>query len=101
MNDGDVQQQIRAQSPSAVEQTKAGTSNLYIQTAETQMNRYQQQYNEQLEKIFKGRKSLPIDQQLTSGMFDLLEQRADNREERIKCVTQYKIRCLHSNSNQE
>ena len=65
------------------------------------MNHYQQQYNKQFDKIIRGTKSVPDDQQLTPIMFNLLKQRADNREERIKCVTQFKIRSLHSNSDQE
>ena len=65
------------------------------------MNHYQQQYNKQFDQIFNGTKALPDDQQLTPSMFHLLGQRADNREERIKCVTQFKNLSLRSNSSQE
>ena len=73
--------------------------NLFVKTAETQMKTYNEQYNKELDKLFTEGKSLSIDQQLTTAMFKLLQQRIDNRKERIKCVNQYKIHCLHLNSN--
>ncbi|CAF1489852.1 unnamed protein product [Adineta steineri] len=96
----DFQQQLNNQLTNAVEQAKDDMLNLYVKTAETQMEHYgKQYYDRELDKIFVERKSLPVDQQLTTIMVNLLEQRADNRKERIKYVNQFKIHCLHSNSN--
>ncbi|CAF1364388.1 unnamed protein product [Adineta steineri] len=96
----DFQQQLNNQLTNAVEQAKNDILNLYVKTAETQMEHYgKQYYDKELDKIFVGRKSLPVDQQLTTIMVNLLEERADNRKERIKYVNQFKIHCLHSNSN--
>ncbi|CAF4086388.1 unnamed protein product [Adineta steineri] len=96
----DFQQQLNNQLTNAAEQAKNDMLNLYVKTAETQMEHYgKQYYDRELDKIFVGRKSLPVDQQLTTIMVNLLEQRADNRNERIKYVNQFKIHCLHSNSN--
>ncbi|CAF3834639.1 unnamed protein product [Adineta steineri] len=73
--------------------------NLYIKTAETQMEHYDKQYNKELDQMLREQKSTSVDQQLTPVMVKLLEERTDNRKQRIKCVNQYKIHCLHSNSN--
>ncbi|CAF1350876.1 unnamed protein product, partial [Adineta steineri] len=98
----DFQQKLNNQLTNAVEQAKNDMLNLYVKTAETQMEHYgKQYYDKELEKIFVERESLPIDQQLATIMLNLLEQRADNRKERIKYVNQFKIRCLHSNSNHQ
>ncbi|CAF2989680.1 unnamed protein product [Rotaria sp. Silwood2] len=97
----DVQQQIYDQLTSVVEQAKVDMLNLYVKTAEMQMKTYDKQYNKELDKMFIERKqqSLAVEQQLTTVMLNLLEKRADNRQERIRCVNQFKIHCLHSNSN--
>ncbi|CAF2831409.1 unnamed protein product [Rotaria sp. Silwood2] len=96
-----LQQQIYDQLTSVVEQAKVDMLNLYVKTAETQMKTYDKQYNKELDKMFIERKqqSLAVEQQLTTAMLNLLEKRADNRQKRIRCVNQFKIHCLHSNSN--
>ncbi|CAF3999887.1 unnamed protein product, partial [Adineta steineri] len=96
----DFQQQIINQLTNAVEQAKDDMLNLYVKTAEIQMEHYSKPYyDKELEKIYVERNSLPIDQKLTTIMRNLLEQRADNRKERIKYVNEFKICCLDSNSN--
>ncbi|CAF2037669.1 unnamed protein product [Rotaria magnacalcarata] len=97
----DAQQQLYDQLTAAVEQAKVDMLNLYVKTADIQMKNYDKQYNKELDKMFieRKQKSLPIEQQLTSIMLNLLEKRADNKKERIKCVNEFKIHCLHSNSN--
>lgn len=72
--------------------------NLYAKTAETQMKTYEQQYIKEIDKLFTKQKCLPNEEQLTDVMLRLLEQRLENREERIQCVNQFKIHCFHSAS---
>ena len=95
------QQQICDELARAFEQAKTDMLNLYVKTAEIQMQTYDKEYNKELDKMFIERKqtNLPIEQQLTATMLHLLEKRANNRNKCIKCVYQYKIHCLHRNSN--
>ncbi|CAF4548417.1 unnamed protein product [Rotaria socialis] len=85
----DAQQRLYDQLTAAVEQAKVDMLNLYVKTADIQMKNYDKQYNKELNKMFieRNQKSLPIEQQLTSIMLNLLEKRADNKKERIKCIT--------------
>lgn len=96
-----LQQQICDELTSAFEQAKTDILNLCVKTAEIQMQTYDKEYNKQLDKIFIERKqaNLPSEHKLTGTMLRLLEKRADNRNERIKCVNQYKIHCIHRTSN--
>ncbi|CAF4897468.1 unnamed protein product, partial [Rotaria magnacalcarata] len=75
----DAQQQLYDQLTAAVEQAKVDMLNLYVKTADIQMKTYDKQYNKELDKMFieRKQKSLPIEQQLTSIMLNLLEKRAD------------------------
>lgn len=96
-----LQRQINDELTKAFEQAKTDMLDLYVKTAESQMKTYGKEYHKALDKMFIERKqtNLPIEQQLTTTMLDLLEKRANNRKERIEYVYQYKIHCLHRNSN--
>jgi len=89
----DVKEKLYDQLTNVVEQAQMDMLNLYVKTAETQMKTCDQQYTNELEKM------LPHEQQFTTVMIDLLERRANNRNERIQYVNQFQIDCLRSNSS--
>ena len=77
-----------------IEQSKKDMLNLYMNSATTQMQRYQREYHDQLKRICQDQQSLPQDQKVTPFMIDLIEQHGNLIAERIKCIYNFKAQTL-------
>ena len=70
-----------------IEQSKKDMLNLYMNSATTQMQRYQREYDDEFKRIYQ-------DQKLAPFMIDLIEQRGNIIAERIKCIYNFKAQTL-------
>ena len=97
-----MQQKMCHQLTAAVQHAKDEFTHLCIKTVETQMRHYEYQFQQEKEEMLNMQTQtlLPAAAQLNDVMLDLLEQRANNRRDRIRCVNRFKILCLRSNPNQ-
>ncbi|CAF1273820.1 unnamed protein product [Rotaria sp. Silwood1] len=94
ISNANVQQQFYSQYKQIIEQTKKDMLDLYTQSATTQKMRYQNGYNEKLQKIREEQQLLPDEQKLTTKMIEIIEQRAHLIEERLKSIHYYKLEKL-------
>ena len=103
INNQEIQQQLCNQLIHAVRQAKSDMIHLCVKTVDNQMHQYDQQFQKAIDAIGTERqqKSLVEDQQLTSIMLKMLEERIKNRKERIRYVNQYKLYCLRLNKNEQ
>ncbi len=98
INNADVREQLYTQYRQVIEQSKMDMFNLYTNSAKTQMQHYQREHNNEIEKMRQDQRSLPLAQKLTRVMMDLIEKHADVIAERIKCIYNYRAQTLSMHS---
>ncbi|CAF4756126.1 unnamed protein product [Rotaria sp. Silwood1] len=90
----DVQKQFCVQYRQVIEQTQTNMFTLYTQSATSQKQRYQNQYNDKMKEIQHEQCSLPDTEKLTTKMIELIEQRAQIIGKRLKCIHDFKVQIL-------
>ena len=99
INNSDLRQQLYKQYKSVAEQARTTMMNVYMESAEGQMSQSDKQFSIEMNEMWKVNKSLPLDQQFTQVMLNLIDQRLANITARIKCVYKFKTDLLHVKSN--
>ena len=72
---------------------------IYMKSLQEQMNYYEKQLNSIIDKIWKLNKSLPSNQQLTSTMLKLIDQRFNNMTAYSECIYKFKRQLIHLKLN--
>ena len=72
---------------------------VYLECAEVQRSRCQQKFDDEAKQLWNTDKTLPFQQQLTSMMRNLIEQRLANITARIECLYKLKLQLLQTKSN--
>ncbi|CAF4785404.1 unnamed protein product, partial [Rotaria sp. Silwood2] len=92
-------QKLHDQYRSVAEQAKYDMIQLYLSSAEAQMNRYHKQFYVKMTQFWLEQRSLPQDRKLSNTMIHLIEERYKNIIESVKCAYQYKMKLMRMNSN--
>ena len=90
VKDSCKRQQLYQQSKNVAEEARTQMMATYMECAEEQMKQCQKQHDIELKDIWNMQKSLPIDQQLTTLMQNLTEQRLVNITAQIECMYKFK-----------
>lgn len=93
IEDSTVQHEIFQRYHDLAEQFKLNMSNLYRQTAEEEKNRCKKNY-----EMVYDRLVISNDEQMPLVLIDLIEQRCNRIGDRVRCVYQYKARCIDRSS---
>ena len=101
IEDESIRRKLHQEYMKITQQAKEEMLQLYISTAQAQMDRYRKQFNSKLKQFWLEQHSLPKDQKLTAAMINLIEQRWKNMSESVKCVYKYKLDLLHLNFVQQ
>ncbi|CAF1506248.1 unnamed protein product, partial [Rotaria sordida] len=73
----EVQQQFYIEYRQVIEQAKIDMLNQYLSSARKQMQQYQDQYKDDIEKFWENQRSLSDHEKLNPTMIDLIEKRAN------------------------
>ncbi|CAF3116190.1 unnamed protein product [Rotaria sp. Silwood2] len=95
----EVRQKLHDQYRSVAEQAKHDMIQLYLSSAEAQMNRYHKQFYVKMKQFWLEQRSLPQDRKLSNTMIHLIEERYKNISESVKCAYRYKMNLMRLNSN--
>ncbi len=93
-----IRQQLYNQCIQAAQQAKEDMMKVCLSTAKAQMQRYHEQFNDELKQFWEEQRSLHYEQKLSEIMIHLLEQRYNNVSESVKCAYVYKTNLLRFNS---
>ena len=96
IHDPIIRQQLYKQYKESAEQARMKMVDIYLECAEAQKNRCQQQFNVELKQMWNNETALPSEQQLTPMMRNLIDQRLANITARIKCLYKFKIQLLQT-----
>jgi len=96
INDPIIRQELYKQYKDTAEQARTNMMAVYLECAETQKDRCQQQFNVELKQIWDREKTLPSEQQLTPMMRNLIDQRLDNIKARIECLYKFKLQLFQA-----
>ncbi|CAF3804889.1 unnamed protein product [Rotaria sp. Silwood1] len=82
------------------QQAKKDMIQLYLSSAQAQMDRYEKEFNLKLKQLQDREQLLPNDKKLNGNMILLIEQRCKNISEGVKCVYKHKLDVVRLNSVQ-
>ena len=94
IHDPVLRQQLYKLYKEAAEQGRIKMMNIYLECAQTQSDRCEQQLNVEIKQTWNTEKTLPPEQKLTQMMRNLIDQRLANITSRIQCFYKFKIQ-LH------
>ncbi|CAF1336806.1 unnamed protein product [Adineta steineri] len=85
-----LRQQLYILYKNLMEQIKSKMLNVYLESIEQQMDDYHMKFNKEIDNLWEINKTLAQNQQLTSIMQNLIDQRLANIISRTKCIHKYK-----------
>ncbi|CAF1339014.1 unnamed protein product [Adineta steineri] len=94
-----LRQQLYILYKNLMEQIKNKMLNVYLESIEQQASDYQMKLNKEIDKIWEINKTLSQNQQLTSIMPTLIDQRLSNITSRMICIHKYKTKLFDIKAN--
>jgi hypothetical protein len=92
-----VRQELFKQFKEIAEQSRAALFNVYLKSAEDQRKEYKKKYEADVKKMFLSQRSLNDKEKISSMMIQLINQRCQKINERIKCIYKFKTESFNLN----
>ena len=92
INDVNIRQRLSNRYEKIIQQIKSDLMAVVIAATERKMYESQKKYDLAVAQMWRDNRKLPPDQQLTQTMVDLIERRAKNISEQVKCLYDFKMK---------